>query len=325
VTAAAVGLLAGLAACGGNGRHFLVTTGDGRLRTYLLHVPGGSAPGTGFPVVLALHGGGGNASQLQESLHLDDLADDQRFMAVYPEGIGRNVLGTQLGTWNGGTCCGEAVKKDVDDVAFIRQLLDRLARDHPVDGKRVYATGISNGGIMAVRLACELAPRIAAIAPIAGPGIPPGCAPERPVPVLFIHGTDDQCALYQGGEECGGCYGRLLREGYGLPLDTNDTFPCDGAEEQLAFFRGRNDCTTTTETFLQQGAVTCLRHAGCAQDATAALCTIQGGGHSWPGSTRGCDESRRACRAFADVSGDINQDIDANVVMWDFFRAHVLP
>src|SRR5262249_30593385 len=103
-------------------------------------------------------------------------------------------------TWNAGNCCGYAQRQNVDDVAFVRALLDDLARVVKVDAKRGYATGMSNGGVMAYRLASELSDRIAAIAPVAGPMGSATCSPRRPVPVLHFHSTDDAFAPFQGGK-----------------------------------------------------------------------------------------------------------------------------
>ena len=126
---------------------------------------------------------------------LNQKADQEGFLAVYPNGTGRF---SSL-TWNGGNCCGSAMQQRVDDVAFIDAVLDDLANVVNVDTKRVYATGISNGAIMAYRLASELSERIAAIAPVAGPMGTATCSPRRAVSVLHFHGTDDQFAPFNGG------------------------------------------------------------------------------------------------------------------------------
>src|SRR5262249_41276708 len=149
-----------------------------------------------FPVVLAFHGGGSNAGQMVRFSGLNDKADQAGFLVVYPNGTGRLE---QALTWNGGNCCGYAMLNKVDDGAFVRALLDDLGKVAKVDAKRVYATGMSNGAILAYRLASELSDRIAAIAPVSGPMGTEKCNPTRPVPVLHFHGTDDDFAPFKGG------------------------------------------------------------------------------------------------------------------------------
>src|SRR5581483_1221143 len=139
------------------------------------------------PVVLAFHGGGSNAMQMADFCGLNAKADGAGFIVAYPEGSGRLARDH---TWNGGNCCGYAMEQKVDDVGFVRVLLDDLAWRARIDTKRVYATGMSNGAVMAYRLASELADRIAAIAPVAGPMGTATCKPSRPVSVMHFHGTE---------------------------------------------------------------------------------------------------------------------------------------
>ena len=191
------------AGCACTDEHTL-RTADGRDRTYLVHTPEdleGPAP-----IVLVQHGGGGNAKGTREQLGFDALAEEHGFVAVYPNGIGKKFFGRLFGTWNSdNVCCGQAFDEQVDDVAFLSQLIDVVAAEHGGDAEHVFATGISNGGDMSHRLACELSERIDAIVPVGAPAIVDPCTPARPVPTMIIHGTADPCALYDGGEVCGGC------------------------------------------------------------------------------------------------------------------------
>ena len=148
------------------GDHTRTLEHDGRTRSYLVHVPPKYDPKRPTPVVLAFHGGGQQRlEQMVRFCGLNEKADKEGFIAVYPNGTGRLE---QMLTWNGGNCCGYAMWNNVDDVGFTRALLDDLAKVANVDAKRVFATGISNGGIMCYRLASELSDRIAAIAPVSG-------------------------------------------------------------------------------------------------------------------------------------------------------------
>jgi polyhydroxybutyrate depolymerase len=171
---------------------------DRRDRYYLLHVPPRALSGEALPLVLALHGGGGNPAQFKEEAGFDELSDREGFFVVYPAGTG--VLPRRLLTWNAGTdCCGYALENEVDDVAFLEALIDDVARRARVDENRVYVTGHSNGGMMSHRFAAEASDRVAAIAPVAGAMGIASFNPARPVPVLHIHSVDDPRALYYGG------------------------------------------------------------------------------------------------------------------------------
>jgi polyhydroxybutyrate depolymerase len=299
----------------------VIQTEDGRSRFALVYTPRGVAGGEPVPLVMVLHGGGGNAAGTRASTGMDRVADENGFLVVYPEGTGQQALGRTFATWNAGSCCGDAVEDQVDDVAFIDHLLDRLAQRYPIDERRIYVTGISNGAAMSQRLACDLADRIAAIAPIAGPGVPPECGPSRPVPVLFIHGTDDRCALYEGGERCGGCWQQALETAFGVPDRGEGRFACEGVEQQVDFWRSVNGCGTGSSPGYRHGAATCRESSGC-PSAPVEMCTIEGGGHTWPGTRYTCDPESELCRAFMEVSGEISQDLDANRYMWRFFSRH---
>jgi polyhydroxybutyrate depolymerase len=151
-----------------------------------------------MPVMVALHGGGGNANQFKKEIKLDKLADKEHFIAVYPNGTG--PYKEKFLTWNAGEhCCGWASDNNIDDVGFLSAVLDDLEHKTKVDGKRIYVTGHSNGAIMAYRFAAEQAERVAAVVPVAGALDLPVINPVKPVPLLHIHSQDDPRALYTGG------------------------------------------------------------------------------------------------------------------------------
>jgi polyhydroxybutyrate depolymerase len=178
-------------------------------RSYALHLPPAARGDALLPLVIAFHGGGGNAKGFQEYAGLDAIADREGFAVVYPNGTGRwstdaarsgryFPVGTKGGfnTWNAGRCCGYALDNEIDDVGFARRVIDSVAEHARIDRGRIYATGHSNGAMMGYRLVAEAAGEIAAIAPVAGAmNLRADFAPSRPVPVLHIHSVDDPRAL----------------------------------------------------------------------------------------------------------------------------------
>lgn len=169
----------------------------GRRRWWVIHEPTNLSSSAPLPVVLVLHGGGGHPANAEMMSGLSGLADREGFLAVYPAGTGR--FKRRLLTWNAGGCCGRAMERDVDDVAFLAALIERLVKEGRADPKRVFMTGMSNGAMMTQRFACERAGLVAAIAPVAGQLNFEACKPSRPVSVLMIHGLKDEHAPYDGG------------------------------------------------------------------------------------------------------------------------------
>ena len=263
-------------------------------RSYEVDVPTGAAPAGGWPVVLVFHGGGGSAAGARTQSRMSVLGTAERFVAVYPQGSG-GVAG-KLKTWNGGTCCGWAMNHHVDETAFVAALLDDLASVVPVDAKRVYATGISNGGMMAYLVACTLAGRVAAIAPVAGEMTMSAneCRPARPVAVLAIHGTADRNLPFDGGPGA-------------RALAVHDVRSVAAA---IDFWRRNNRCADAPATE-HNGGVARTRYGGCSDGSDVELIAIDGGGHSWPGGER--------MARFLDPPSTA---IDASAEIWRFFARH---
>lgn len=268
-----------------------VTVG-GRERSFRVHVPATYAKDESTPVVVMLHGGGGSGEQLETaSSKMNPIADRERFIAVYPNGSGI------VRTWNGGNCCGKAVEDGIDDVAFVRALLDDLEASHCVDTRRVHAMGMSNGAILGHRLACELSDRIAAVAAVAGTIGVPTCTPAQHVAVMTIHGTDDRHVPWDGGVGCG-------------PSNT----AYRAVPETIEGWRERNGCAETTTSYAQQGDGTCVVYEGCTKPVV--LCTILGGGHSWPGG-----EPKEA-NGNCPEDGAQSATFIASEAAWSFFAAN---
>ena len=285
------------------GDHDLTVRSGGTERHYILHVPP-SLPASP-PLVLSFHGGGGNAKAHKDYVRTDAVADREGFLVAYPDGSGR-VPGRLL-TWNAGTCCGYAAAARVDDVGFVRALLDDLAARQPYDPARVYATGMSNGAMMSYRLAAELGDRIAAVAPVAGSMVVERFAPARAVPVLHIHSVDDPRAPYAGG----------LGPPFPMP-DSRVMHP--PVEARLADWARANGCAGppaeaerrqwTSPGGARHGAT---RYAWPGCKAETALWKLSGAGHVWPGGARD---------ALRGLLGPGTLVIDANEEMWRFFSRH---
>lgn len=259
------------------GDHTIELRHDGLSRRYLVHLP--RHAGGALPVMLALHGGGGNARQFSEESVLAAVADRERFIAVFPDGAGP-VRGRFL-TWNAGPdCCGWARDHDTDDAGFLAAVIDDLAGRVAIDRTRVYVTGHSNGAMMAYRLAAERAALVAAIVPVSGAMSLSRFAPARPVAVLHIHSTDDPRALYDGG---------LSPPFPGTQARTQHAPVMDGVRAWAANNRCRAEPVVAEERAGTGGdrgqTLTRLRYNGCSVGGTVEHLRLTGVGHGWPGAS----------------------------------------
>ncbi|MBX3411468.1 MAG: hypothetical protein KF708_02030 [Pirellulales bacterium] len=273
-----------------------------RDRYYYVHVPEGHDGTQPLPVVLNFHGGGGNADAARRQSRMNEVADRHGFLVVYPEGSGR--LRHKLLTWNAGSCCAYAVDKQIDDVGFVAALLDDLSKQYSLDARRIYATGISNGAMLAYRLACELPDRITAISPVAGTLGVDGPVPDRGVPVLHFHGRQDRNVPFSGGFGPNG----LLKVDHRSVPDT------------IAWWCRANQCDVERPEVQESSDVVIRRYlpradAG-AKGAPVELYELTDGGHTWPGG--------------ADITaglgtGKLVTNVDASELMWQFFQQFSLP
>jgi polyhydroxybutyrate depolymerase len=259
----------------------------GRTRTYLIHPPKGYDGKTSLPLVLVLHGAVQGAANVESMSGMSAKADKENFLVAYPNGTSRSGL---TPTWNAGACCGYAMTNKVDDVGFLRALIGRLEHDYTVDRKRIFVTGISNGGMMSYRLACELADRIAAIAPVEG-ALDIECRPSEPVSVLIFHGTADLLVPYKGG-----------RTPFQIGPKRTDT----SVSSTVAFWVEQDGCSTTPK-HEETSQLRVDTYSGCKDGAGVALYTIPGGHHMWPGTRLS------------------HNDVPATDIMWSFFAAHPKP
>lgn len=252
-------------------------------RSIRVHVPASYDPTRPTPVVLDFHGYTMSAQSQEDMTRLSEKSDEAGFIAVHADGTGSPRA------WNGGDCCGTPASTGLDDVGFVMALIDELEARLCVDPARVYATGFSNGGFLSHRLACERADRIAAIAPVAGVMGIDSCTPSRPVPVMHFHGTSDNIVPYNGGGFTG----------------------YRSAPITVAEWAARNSCAGPAVETFANGDSRCMTHENCAGGVEVTLCTITGGGHTWPGG------------AYF-PGGHITMDLSATDAMWDFFVAHPL-
>lgn len=268
---------------------------DGVKRTYLLHLPPAYNGEDELPVLFVFHGGSGEGEGMARLTHMSEVADERGFIAVYPDGLNRN--------WNDGR---PEVNPGVDDVGFISALIDELEREYHIDARRVYSTGISNGGMFSLRLACELPDKIAAVAPVAalmGEALSQTCSPQRPVPVMFVMGTDDPLVPWEGGKV------GTARLDRGRVLSAADS---------VSFWVAADGCSETpVVTFLPDAAPgdgTRIRretYAGGRNGSEVVMLVVEGGGHTWPGGEQYAREL---------VIGATNRDIDAGEVIWEFCK-----
>lgn len=273
----------------------------GQDRSYLLHLPN-PLPNNPLPLVVMLHGGGGSAETAAKMTGFDAEADKEGFIVVFPDGSDRarpllNAMGKPgFLTWNAGSCCGYAQQNNIDDVAFIRAVVTQVIKDNGADPKRVYATGISNGGMMAYRLACEASDLFAAIAPVSAVQEVASCKPVRPVSVFHIHGAKDENVPLGGG------VGKKA-------FDKEDRKP---VQDTIDFWVKQDGCSVTVHS--QEPDVLMTNYGGCAAGSEVAFFLIQDGAHAWPGGLR--------IASFLDPP---SHALDATSEIWDFFKAHAKP
>ncbi len=277
------------------GDHIRRLTVDGRERSYLVHVPPKYDHGKPTPVVLIFHGAGANAAITVFFTGMSKKSDEAGFIAVYPNGTG---IGPLL-TLNAGGRKG-ILADGPDDVKYVGDLLEDLTTVTNVDSKRVFATGLSNGGMMCYRLAAEMSDRIAAIAPVAGTMAIETAAPKRPVPVMHFHGTADKIVPITGSSQ-----------------EVSKYLSFKSVEKTIATWCKIDDCPdqpTITEfpTKANDGMKVTKKCYGPGKEgAEVVLIEIDGGGHTWPGQDPGVR-----------ILGESTKNISANDLMWEFFQNH---
>ena len=253
----------------------------GQARDYILHVPPSYDGARQTPLVINLHGAGSNAAQQAAYSRFPQKSDAEGFIVVTPD-----ALGTPR-AWNF-----IPLPSQADDIGFIRDILDRMDAQFCIDDARVYATGISSGAAMSVKLACALQDRIAAIGPVAALWYPPNCPTTKPVPVIEFHGTEDKLVPFSGGTTVGG-------------------LPSPDVQLAASQWAKADACNAEPERAQLSEHVRSVTYAGCRDGASVVLDIVDGGGHTWPG-------------AAVNVSGlgGTTHEISATDEIWKFFAAH---
>ena len=264
-------------------------THNGLERSYILYVPESYAPNTETPLILNLHGYSSNAGQQMIYSNFYPIADEEGFILVHPEGT-TDINGFQF--WNSGNL------SEIDDVGFLSALIDQIALEFNINLNRVYSMGMSNGGFMSYRLACELSDKIAAIASVTGSMSTnqiTSCNPERPVPVMQIHGTADPTVLYEG----------------------NNLLGIEPIDNVIAFWVNFNSCNTAAEYYdipdvnlLDLCTAEHYIYQNGTNDSSVELYKIIDGGHTWPGAL------------IPLTLNNTNQDFNASEKIWDFFNQY---
>jgi polyhydroxybutyrate depolymerase len=265
-------------------------------RTYNLHVPpSAAATHAPMPLLIELHGGGGNASGMEKLTGFFGIADREGFVVAAPNALGRS--------WVDGRVALDTAA-NTDDIAFLSAMIDQIATQAAIDPTRIYATGMSNGAMMTGRLACQLSDRIAAFAQVSGTAAvetAQTCRPGRAVPVLEIHGTADPLVPYEGGTVLA-----RLQDGRGKVVGVDDWASFWAANNQASLRPGITTQGTDTTIRIWQGE---------SPASDVVFYRVEGAGHTWPGGSQYLPKI---------VIGSTTATFDASQVIWEFLSAHHL-
>jgi polyhydroxybutyrate depolymerase len=263
---------------------------NGVSRSYILHLPPAAAGGNPLPLVVVLHGGGANADSAIALTGFSAEADAEGFIVAYPNGTGRLKPTAETAgqfSWNAGDCCGAAMRRDADDIGFLRALVSTIEQERAVDRHRVYAAGFSAGGMMAYRLACDAGDIFAGVAVVSGAILVPSCTPSRPVSVIHIHGTGDEAVPFKGTAE---------RESY-----ARAKFP--PVRDSVAFWAAFDGCRPQPVARATVLGIKVEDYPDCRAGTAVRFDVVEGGYHAWP-------------------DGQMTPGFAATPHIWHFFADH---
>lgn len=269
---------------------------DELTRMYRVHVPASYNKDRPTPVLFAFHGGGGDMGYMarDEFYGLITKSEQAGFIVVFPNGYSHFQSGN-LATWNAGKCCAGARDKNIDDVGFVREIVKNITSQMNVDRRRIFATGMSNGGMISYRLACEMADTFRAIAAVAGTDSTIQCNPSRPISIMHIHAKNDTHVLFNGGA------------GKDAFKDLSQVTNFTSVPETIARWTNRNQCRLKPQRVLNVDGAYCDSYTGCRNNVEVKLCVTETGAHSWPGGKKPRGETPSTA-------------ISANDEMWKFFQ-----
>jgi polyhydroxybutyrate depolymerase len=277
---------------------------NGTPRSYLLYTPANYDSARKTPLVFAFHGFKEDPALMIDMTRFNEVADKEGFLIAYPA-----VLKDR---WNAKTAPSDSGEMDLQ---FVDAMIRRIVLDRNVDTQRIYATGFSDGGFFTQRLACEMADRFAAFAPVAATiGIPlrETCQPSRPIPMMIMNGTDDPIITWKG---------KIRRVRYAFRDSHITTVP-----QAVTFWQRKNRCTPQVTAKLQLHAfadgagVQMNSYEPCALPGALQQVIVYKGGHTWPNTV-----ATNTVRFGEFLVGNQNHDINASQVIWDFFKGFTLP
>ena len=303
-----------------SGSYVFTLTFDGMHRDYRLHVPPAAASGKPLPLVLNLHGATQNAQLEEITSDMDPNADMNGYLVAYPDGTRISKVLTpdpvaknaQYG-WNAGMCCGLPVSKHINDVGFLLKVIANIATKTPVDLRRVYMTGISNGGMMAYAMAAEASGHVAAISSVSGQVEIPVIHPSRAVPTMEFHSVNDPIAKFDGTPSANPLDRLSVMQGIDQWVRADG---CAKKPTTGAVIVGAAGSISAGET------ATPITYMHCRSGAEVALWRFTGSGHVWPGSSLNMGPKKNWI--LAGVGRGIIL-VNADETMWQFFEKYSLP
>ncbi|MEZ0262861.1 MAG: PHB depolymerase family esterase [Alphaproteobacteria bacterium] len=272
----------------------------GLRRYYMVHVPSGYNPDKPAPLLFSLHGGGGDMGYMARDEFYGQISksDELGYVVVFPNGYS-NFASGKIATWNAGNCCGQARDRQIDDIGFFRIMVKNITGQMNIDSTRIYATGMSNGGMMSHRLACDMSDVFKAIASVAGTDGTLDCKPKHPVSILHIHAKDDDHVLYGGGA------------GQEAFRDMSTVANFVSVPNTMSRWVKRNKCNPNPKRVKEVKGAHCDLYTGCTDNVQVKVCVTDSGGHSWPGGSKPGGIKRKSPTSKA---------ISANDEMWAFFN-----
>ncbi len=285
------------------GQYEITTTSEGFERTAVVHIPKGYQATNPPPLVIVLHGGGGGADSILNHDNWAAKADQEGFVVVAPNGLPArprlpaNFLANPQ-VWNTGQLRDGSPRSRIDDVAYIRTLLDELKTKVPHDASQVFATGHSNGGSMTFRLGAEMSDRLSAIGTVAGMLAIEKPKPAKPLPMLYIYGTEDPLLPLDGGEST-------------LPWGTRTT---PAVESFLKTWAEASSCASEPKVVAEDDAIKKVRYPSTNNGPEVTVLYLKGHGHSWPGANR---------RIPSSMTGPNVSKLNATDELWSFFKKSV--